>query len=158
MNTFQRQTPGVLYALINPAGFENAELILFNEKLSEEIGLGKIENEKDLDFLNSNYIPSHIKTYATAYAGHQFGNWAGQLGDGRAIFAGEIENEAGKKTEIQWKGAGATPYSRHADGRAVLRSTVREYLISEALHFLNIPTTRSLSISFTGENVIRDIM
>ena len=157
-NTYQRQTPGVLFSLVNPVTFENPDLILFNEILSEEIGLGKIESNDDNAFLHSNYIPPQIKPYATAYAGHQFGNWAGQLGDGRAIYAGEIINERGQKTEIQWKGAGATPYSRSADGRAVLRSTVREYLMSEAMHFLNIPTSRGLSMSLTGENVIRDIM
>lgn len=157
-NTYQRQTPGVLFSLVNPVTFENPELIIFNEKLSEEIGLGKTESDDDKAFLHSNYIPPQIKTYATAYAGHQFGNWAGQLGDGRAIYAGEIINEKGQKTEIQWKGAGATPYSRSADGRAVLRSTVREYLMSEAMHFLNVPTSRGLSMSFTGENVVRDIM
>ena len=69
------------------------------------------------------------ENFSTAYAGHQFGQWAGQLGDGRAIYAGEIQNSEGKSTEIQWKGAGATPYSRHADGRAVLRSSIREYLM-----------------------------
>lgn len=158
MNPVQRQTPGVLYALVNPVGFDNPELILFNEKLSNEIGLGNIENDKDRSFLNANDLPDNLKPYATAYAGHQFGNWAGQLGDGRAIFIGEIENSEGKKTELQWKGAGATPYSRHADGRAVLRSTVREYLMSEAIHHLKIPTSRALSMSFTGENVVRDIM
>lgn len=157
-NLMQRQTPGVLFATVNPAGFEHPELIHFNKELSEQIGLGDIENQQDIDFLNSVYIPPQIKTYATAYAGHQFGNWAGQLGDGRAIFAGEISNDEGKKTELQWKGAGATPYSRHADGRAVLRSTVREYLMSEYLHHLGIPTTRALSLSFTGEDVVRDIM
>ena len=120
--------------------------------------MGKIENDKDLAFLNAASLPENIKTYATAYAGHQFGNWAGQLGDGRAIYAGEIQNKNGRKTEIQWKGAGATPYSRHADGRAVLRSSVREYLMSEAMHHLQIPTTRALSLSFTGENVMRDMM
>ncbi len=157
-NPMQRQTPKMLFAKIDIAGFSNAELIIFNEKLSEEIGLGKIENEEDLKFINAELIPENIKTYATAYAGHQFGNWAGQLGDGRAIFAGEIENNSGEKTEIQWKGAGATPYSRHADGRAVLRSSLREYLMSEAIHHLQIPTTRSLSLSITGENVMRDIL
>jgi uncharacterized protein YdiU (UPF0061 family) len=101
-------------------------------------------------------LPNNIETYATAYAGHQFGNWAGQLGDGRAIYAGEIFNQ-GKQTEIQWKGAGATPYSRHADGRAVLRSSIREYLMSEAMFHLGIPTTRALSLSKTGEDVVRDI-
>lgn len=157
-NTIQRQTPGVLLSETPISGFADAELILFNEKLSEEIGLGKIENEQDSAFLNAAFVPPHLKTYATAYAGHQFGNWAGQLGDGRAIFAGEIGDSNGKKTELQWKGAGATPYSRHADGRAVLRSSVREYLMSEAMYHLGIPTTRALSLSFSGENVVRDMM
>lgn len=156
-NTIQRNTPKVLFSTVEPVGFENPELIIFNEKLSEEIGLGKF-NEDDLNFLAATHLPENIKTYATAYAGHQFGNWAGQLGDGRAILAGEIIDEAGEKNEIQWKGAGATPYSRHADGRAVLRSSVREYLMSEAMHHLEIPTTRALSLCFTGEEVVRDMM
>lgn len=157
-NSMQRQTPKVLYSLVEIMKFDDAELLSFNEKLSEEIGLGKIENEEDLDFLNAAKLPENMKTYATAYAGHQFGNWAGQLGDGRAIFAGEIVNNLGEKNEIQWKGAGATPYSRHADGRAVLRSSVREFLMSEAMFHLGISTTRSLSLSLSGENVMRDMM
>lgn len=156
-NTIQRNTPKVLFSTVEPVGFENPETIIFNEKLSEEIGLGKF-NENDIQFLAATNLPKNIKTYATAYAGHQFGNWAGQLGDGRAILAGEITNESGQKNEIQWKGAGATPYSRHADGRAVLRSSVREYLMSEAMYHLEVPTTRALSLSLTGENVIRDMM
>ncbi|MCJ7934168.1 MAG: YdiU family protein [Chryseobacterium sp.] len=156
-NPMQRNTPKVLFATISPAGFDHPRLIAFNGALSEEIGLGTFE-EKDLDFLVGNNLPENIQPYATAYAGHQFGNWAGQLGDGRAILAGEIENKDGKKTEIQWKGAGATPYSRHADGRAVLRSSVREYLMSEAMYHLGVPTTRALSLAFTGEDVVRDMM
>jgi len=156
-NPIQRNTPKVLFSTIDPVGFDKPKLIVFNEKLSEEIGLGKL-NDNDLNFLVGNNLPENIKTYATAYAGHQFGNWAGQLGDGRAILAGEIENNQGVKTEIQWKGAGATPYSRHADGRAVLRSSVREYLMSEAMYHLGVPTTRALSLCFTGENVVRDMM
>ncbi|MGL6127778.1 protein adenylyltransferase SelO [Chryseobacterium artocarpi] len=156
-NPMQRNTPKVLFSTVKPAGFEKPQLIAFNEVLSEEIGLGRYE-EKDLDFLVGNHLPENVQTYATAYAGHQFGNWAGQLGDGRAILAGEITNNSGKRTEIQWKGAGATPYSRHADGRAVLRSSVREYLMSEAMFHLGVPTTRALSLAFTGEDVVRDIM
>lgn len=156
-NPMQRNTPKVLFATIRPAGFDKPQLIAFNETLSEEIGLGRYE-EKDLDFLVGNNLPDNVQTYSTAYAGHQFGNWAGQLGDGRAILAGEITNDTGKRTEIQWKGAGATPYSRHADGRAVLRSSVREYLMSEAMFHLGVPTTRALSLAFTGEDVVRDIM
>jgi len=153
-NTMQRQTPDVLFSSVGPADFDKTELIDFNEELSVKIGLGKLEN--DHDFLAAQNLPENVKTYATAYAGHQFGNWAGQLGDGRAIYAGEILHEE-KQTEIQWKGAGATPYSRHADGRAVLRSSIREYLMSEAMFHLGIPTTRALSLSKTGEYVIRDI-
>ncbi|MEG0925557.1 protein adenylyltransferase SelO [Chryseobacterium sp.] len=156
-NTMQRNTPKVLFSTIKPAGFDHPQLIAFNNVLSEEIGLGKFE-EKNLDFLVGNDLPENVQTYATAYAGHQFGNWAGQLGDGRAILAGEIINDSGKKTEIQWKGAGATPYSRHADGRAVLRSSVREYLMSEAMYHLGVPTTRALSLAFSGEDVVRDMM
>ncbi len=156
-NPIQRNTPKVLFSTVDPVGFDEPKLIVFNEKLSEEIGLGKLDDH-DHDFLVGNNLPENIKTYATAYAGHQFGNWAGQLGDGRAILAGEITNESGEKNELQWKGAGATPYSRHADGRAVLRSSVREYLMSEAMYHLRIPTTRALSLSLTGENVVRDMM
>ena len=157
-NTMQRQTPKMLFAAVEPSGFEHPELLIFNQKLSDEIGLGKYNEDSDLKFLAGTDLPQNIKTYATAYAGHQFGKWAGQLGDGRAIYAGEIENNKGEKFEIQWKGAGATPYSRHADGRAVLRSSVREYLMSEAMFHLNIPTTRALSLILSGENVLRDIM
>ncbi|NIF05657.1 YdiU family protein [Chryseobacterium sp. Tr-659] len=156
-NPMQRNTPKVLFSTTQPAGFDQPELIAFNEELAEEIGLGKYE-DKDLNFLVGTSLPENVQTYATAYAGHQFGNWAGQLGDGRAILAGEIINDSGKKTEIQWKGAGATPYSRHADGRAVLRSSLREYLMSEAMYHLGVPTTRALSLAFTGEDVVRDIM
>ena len=93
-NPMQRNTPKVLFATVKPAGFDEPELIALNEVLSEEIGLGQYE-EKDLDFLVGNNLPENVKTYATAYAGHQFGNWAGQLGDGRAILAGEIINKVG---------------------------------------------------------------
>ena len=157
-NLMQRQTPKVLFATIPTEQFEQPELIHFNENLSNEIGLGKLASEEEKDFLYAKNLPKNIKSYATAYAGHQFGNWAGQLGDGRAILAGEIKNKDGQSTELQWKGAGATPYSRHADGRAVLRSSVREYLMSEAIHHLGIPTTRALSLSYTGEDVVRDVM
>ena len=157
-NPAQRQTPNFLFALTEIYGFKKAQLLHFNKNLAKEIGLGEIENQQDKDFLNATQLPENLKTFSTAYAGHQFGQWAGQLGDGRAIYAGEIKNSNGNFTEIQWKGAGATPYSRHADGRAVLRSSIREYLMSEAMFHLGIPTTRALSLSLTGEKVARDIM
>lgn len=155
-DTRQRQTPGFLYALVKPMVFANTSLLHFNAKLSEEIGLGELGD--NAAFLAAQNLPESMHTYATAYAGRQFGNWAGQLGDGRAIFAGEITNSQGKSTELQWKGVGATPYSRHADGRAVLRSSVREYLMSEAMYHLGVPTTRALSLSLSGEPVLRDMM
>jgi uncharacterized protein YdiU (UPF0061 family) len=96
--------------------------------------------------------------YAAAYGGHQFGHWARQLGDGRAIALGEVVDVAGIRQTLQLKGAGPTPYSRHADGRAVLRSSVREFLCSEAMHHLGIPTTRALSLVATGDEVVRDMM
>jgi len=96
------------------------------------------------------------KPYAHCYGGHQFGNWAGQLGDGRAINLGAVVNSKGQKWELQLKGAGRTPFSRFADGRAVMRSSVREFLCSEAMHFLGVPTTRALSLVATGAGVVRD--
>lgn len=156
-NTMQRQTKNILFTTVIPSEFPAPSLIHFNKDLADEIGLGTYIDQ-DLQFLAAQNLPENIKTYATAYAGHQFGNWAGQLGDGRAIYAGEIKNSEGNSTELQWKGAGATPFSRSADGRAVLRSSVREYLMSEAMFHLQIPTSRALSLCYTGENVRRDIM
>ena len=156
-NLMQRQTPGKLYALVNPIGFPKAELIDVNKELALQFGIEKPYNQTITDIFNGN-ISNDVTTYATAYSGHQFGNWAGQLGDGRAIFLGEIIDKNQKPWELQYKGAGATPYSRRGDGRAVLRSTIREYLMSEAMCHLGIPTTRALSISLTGEDVLRDIM
>lgn len=95
--------------------------------------------------------------YAQCYGGHQFGMWAGQLGDGRAITLGEVLNSKGERWELQLKGAGKTPYSRFADGLAVLRSSIREFLCSEAMHFLGIPTTRALCLLTTGQDVTRDM-
>jgi uncharacterized protein YdiU (UPF0061 family) len=107
--------------------------------------------------LAGNALLPGMTAYATCYGGHQFGNWARQLGDGRAIFLGETINGAGQRFELQLKGAGSTPYSRRADGRAVLRSSIREFLCSEAMHHLGVPTTRALSLVTTGEAVMRDM-
>ena len=104
-----------------------------------------------------NALLDGMQPYAANYGGHQFGHWAGQLGDGRAITLGETINAAGERWELQLKGAGQTPYSRTADGRAVLRSSVREFLCSEAMHHLGVPTTRALSLVATGEEVVRDM-
>lgn len=95
--------------------------------------------------------------YAQCYGGHQFGMWAGQLGDGRAISLGEVLNSKLERWELQLKGSGKTPYSRFADGLAVLRSSIREFLCSEAMHYLGIPTTRALCLVTTGKYVTRDM-
>jgi len=123
--------------------------------MSKELGFSNqdIQSNQFLDVMTGNSIIENSKPFAMCYAGHQFGNWAGQLGDGRAINIGEIKNWA-----LQLKGAGPTPYSRSADGLAVLRSSVREYLCSEAMHHLGVPTTRALSLSLTGDQVLRDMM
>jgi len=107
--------------------------------------------------LGGNALVDGMDPYAANYGGHQFGHWAGQLGDGRAITLGEVINSAGQRWELQLKGAGPTPYSRSADGRAVLRSSIREFLCSEAMHHLGVPTTRALSLVATGESVVRDM-
>lgn len=106
---------------------------------------------------SGNHLPDGMRPYATCYGGHQFGQWAGQLGDGRAHTLGTVIGPDGVRQEVQLKGAGLTPYSRFADGRAVLRSSVREYLCSEAMHHLGIPTTRALCLVGTGEGVVRDM-
>jgi len=99
-----------------------------------------------------------MRTFAANYGGHQFGSWAGQLGDGRAISLAEVTTPDGGHQHLQLKGAGPTPYSRSADGRAVLRSSIREFLCSEAMHHLGVPTTRALSLTLTGDDVVRDML
>jgi uncharacterized protein YdiU (UPF0061 family) len=109
------------------------------------------------DVLGGNLVLPGMQPYSARYGGHQFGNWAGQLGDGRAITLGEVIGPEKQRYELQLKGAGLTPYSRTADGRAVLRSSVREFMCSEAMHWLGVPTTRALSLVGTGEPVVRDM-
>jgi uncharacterized protein YdiU (UPF0061 family) len=109
------------------------------------------------EVFGGNALLPRMQPYAGNYGGHQFGHWAGQLGDGRAITLGEALTPAGARWELQLKGAGPTPYSRTADGRAVLRSSIREFLCSEAMHHLGVPTTRALSLVATGEEVVRDM-
>jgi|TARA_R110000737_G_scaffold193924_1_gene215151 uncharacterized protein YdiU (UPF0061 family) len=118
----------------------------------------EIDNEKEfLEIVSGAKSFKDFKSYAMCYGGHQFGNWAGQLGDGRAINIAETEID-GKNWTFQLKGAGPTPYSRGADGFAVLRSSIREYLCSEAMHALGVPTTRALSLVLTGDEVSRDML
>lgn len=151
-----RQTPGVFYAKAIPSPVNAPKLLAWSEELAAELEIAAPE-QLDIDILGGNLISASMFPYAACYAGHQFGNWAGQLGDGRAITLGEWTNSIGRSYELQLKGAGPTPYSRRGDGRAVLRSSVREYLMSEAMYYLGIPTTRALSLVSTGDQILRDL-
>ncbi len=152
-----RQTPGVLYSKTAPTPVKSPRLLAWSAEVANELEIRKPTTEAEIDLLAGNIITATMQPYAACYGGHQFGNWAGQLGDGRAITLGEVKTVTGNTWELQLKGAGQTPYSRRADGRAVLRSSVREYLMSEAMHFLGVPTTRALSLVSTGEPVLRDM-
>jgi serine/tyrosine/threonine adenylyltransferase len=133
-------------------------LIGYSEVLANELGVDlKSTPEFDLGLLSGNNVPLNAKPFALCYGGHKFGNWTGQLGDGRAITLGDFDDPAGNKWEFQLKGSGLTPYSRGADGKAVLRSSIREFLASEAMYALGVPTTRALSLVTTGEMVMRDM-
>jgi uncharacterized protein YdiU (UPF0061 family) len=129
---------------------EVAELLDFTPEFTESAEFAEV-------FAGNRSLPG-MDPVAACYGGHQFGSWAGQLGDGRAISLGELKNGRGEHWELQLKGAGPTPYSRRADGRAVLRSSLREFLCSEAMHHLGIPTTRALCLIATGEEVLRDLL
>lgn len=156
-NKKPRQTPGMLYSKALPTPVKGVTLLAWSDELAATLELAKPTAQNDIDILGGNKVTPSMQPYAACYAGHQFGNWAGQLGDGRAITLGELVTSAGEKWELQLKGAGPTAYSRRADGRAVLRSSVREYLMSEAMHYLRVPTTRAVSLVSTGEPVLRDM-
>ncbi len=154
-----RQVPNVAYSLVQPEAVKAPRLLAWSDECAALLNLAKpaTEGHSSILILGGNQLAVSMRPYAARYGGHQFGNWAGQLGDGRAISLGEIEGQAGKCFELQLKGAGPTPYSRRADGRAVLRSSLREFVCSEAMHALGVPTTRALSLVATGETVIRDM-
>lgn len=154
-----RQVHGALWSKVLPTAVKAPELLSYSPEVAELLGwsAGDMQSSDAAQILSGNQLLDGMFPVATCYGGHQFGNWAGQLGDGRAISLGESVNAQGQRWELQLKGAGRTPYSRNADGRAVLRSSVREYLCSEAMHHLGIPTTRALSLVNTGEGVLRDM-
>jgi uncharacterized protein YdiU (UPF0061 family) len=171
-NTFQRQLPAdpeqgphrrqVLQACFSrtePTPVSAPYLIAYSAEAASLIDLSREECESQLfvEVFSGNRLLADMQPYAACYGGHQFGNWAGQLGDGRAITLGEVIAQSGQRWELQLKGAGPTPYSRTADGRAVVRSSVREFLCSEAMHHLGVPTTRALSLIGTGDAVVRDM-
>ncbi len=148
--------PAVFFSLQRPVPVAKPEMVCFNERLANDLGLGFLNDDKEnsVGYFSGNQIPDGAKPLAQAYAGHQFGHFT-MLGDGRAILLGEQLDATGKRFDIQLKGSGQTPYSRRGDGRATLYSMLREYLISESIHHLGIPTTRSLSVVSTGEQVFR---
>ena len=146
------------YSLVSPKKPKQPSWVHFNETLADELNLGNLDRNELLSLLSGQENFEGFKPYAMCYGGHQFGNWARQLGDGRAINVAEVEDKNGVVQTLQLKGAGATPYSRMGDGLAVLRSSIREYLCSEAMFHLGVPTTRALSMVLTGDLVRRDIM
>ena len=156
---FVRQVPGALWSNTMPTQVAAPRLLAHSAEMAAALDLSDehICSSELIAALGGNALLPGMEPYATRYGGHQFGHWAGQLGDGRAIVLGEAINRHGQRWELQLKGAGPTPYSRRADGRAVLRSSVREFLCSEAMHHLGIPTTRALSLVATGDEVIRDM-
>ena len=157
-NSFGR-LPGAFYSRLAPTPFTRPPyLISFNQQVAELIGLQPAEAQRPefLAYLSGQSNWPGSDPLAMLYAGHQFGHYVSQLGDGRAILLGEVRNARGEKWDLQLKGCGLTPYSRQGDGRAVLRSTIREYLCSETMHGLGIPTTRALCIIGSDEEVYRE--
>ena len=146
-----------IYARVGPTPVANPQLVVFNRSVAEELGLDPDVIEREAAaMLSGNQLPDDSNPIAMAYAGHQFGNFVPQLGDGRAILLGELKGRDGVLRDLQLKGAGLTPFSRDGDGRAALGPMLREYLISEAMHALGIPTTRALAVVTTGEQVYRE--
>ena len=155
----RRQVLGACWSAVTPTPVKAPRTIAVAQDVAAMIGLSESDTSAPqfADVFAGNRVVDGMQPFAALYGGHQFGNWAGQLGDGRAITLGETVNAAGQRWELQLKGAGPTPYSRTADGRAVLRSSIREFLCSEAMHHLGVPTTRALSLVATGDRVLRDM-
>jgi len=149
--------PKAFYTELSPVPVRKPEMVIFNAPLSTDMGLdfSGISTDVKAALFSGNIMPEGSEPLAQAYAGHQFGHF-NMLGDGRAIVWGEHITPSGQRLDIQFKGSGPTPYSRGADGRAVLGPMLREYIISEAMHALNIPTTRSLAVVTNGEKVYRE--
>ncbi|REJ76961.1 MAG: YdiU family protein [Acidobacteria bacterium] len=154
-----RQVLGVVGSFVDPAPVRAPWLVAHSREMLErlEISAAALDSADFAQVFSGNRKLAGSRPWAACYGGHQFGAWAGQLGDGRAHTLGERVTSSGERWELQLKGSGPTPYSRGADGRAVMRSSVREFLCSEAMHHLGVPTTRALSLVGTGEQVVRDM-
>lgn len=158
-DNFRRQVQHACFSTVLPEKVINPQLVAYSKEVANQLGLSDATCTSELftKVFVGNSVLSGMEPYAMCYGGHQFGSWAGQLGDGRAINLGEVVTATNQRHVLQLKGAGPTPYSRNADGLAVLRSSVREFLCSEAMFHLGVPTTRALSIITTGESVLRDM-
>jgi uncharacterized protein YdiU (UPF0061 family) len=158
MENTRRQVRNACFSYVTPRVPSKPSLVHFSPEMVVAIGLKESPNSDEfLETFSGAKVMTNTNPYAMCYGGHQFGHWAGQLGDGRAINLAEVAHN-NKRWVLQLKGAGETPYSRTADGLAVLRSSIREYLCSEAMFHLGVPTTRALSLVLTGDKVLRDIM
>lgn len=159
LQNYRRQVTGAVYSSVKPTAVVNPQLLGAAREVAALLDLPEniFADPEFARVFGGNQLLSGMEPHACCYGGHQFGNWAGQLGDGRAINLGEILNQKGEHWTLQLKGAGPTPYSRTADGLAVLRSSLREFLCSEAMYHLGVPTTRALSLVSTGEKVRRDM-
>jgi uncharacterized protein YdiU (UPF0061 family) len=156
---YPRQVTGAVNSPVVPRRASEPRLLAFSAEVADLLGIAHedcLHPDFAQVFVGNQLLPG-MEPHASCYGGHQFGHWAGQLGDGRAINLGEVVNAKGQHWTLQLKGAGPTPYSRTADGLAVLRSSVREFLCSEAMHHLGVPSTRALSLITTGDQVRRDM-
>lgn len=154
----RRQVRNACFSYVTPKKPSNPSLVHFSKEMVEAVGIKAApESQEFINIFSGKEILPNSNPFAMCYGGHQFGNWAGQLGDGRAINLAEVEHN-GAHWALQLKGAGETPYSRSADGLAVLRSSIREYLCSEAMFHLGVPTTRALSLMLSGDQVLRDVL
>ena len=154
-NTYAR-LPQAFYTKLSPTPVRAPKLVAYNEPLGQLLGFSHASAEERAAVFSGVTLPEGATPLAQLYAGHQFGSFNPQLGDGRAILLGEVVGSDGKRRDIQLKGSGPTPYSRMGDGRAWLGPVLREYVVSEAMHALGIPTTRALAATLTGEEVLRD--
>lgn len=159
LENYRRQVLQAAFSFVDPIKPSKPRLVHVSPELAKSIGFSKedLQSEAFLNIMTGKEIYADTKPYSMNYGGHQFGNWAGQLGDGRAINLFEVKNGP-NRWALQLKGAGSTPYSRQGDGLAVLRSSIREYLCSEAMYHLGVSTTRALSLAVTGDQVLRDVM
>jgi serine/tyrosine/threonine adenylyltransferase len=156
----RRQVRGALFSRVHPTRTAGPLTLAWSPEVAMGLGIdaGTAASDDFAAVFSGNRLPNGADPFAMVYGGHQFGNWAGQLGDGRAMAIGEVIDADGQRQTLQLKGAGPTPYSRTADGRAVLRSSIREFLCSEAMFHLGVPTTRALSLVSTGDGVMRDML